>query len=291
MSIQTAGYPGTTSCFAPCRRWLRGLFWTPEERQRREQEMARSHLPSSFWETFIPGAGGTSPGSYGQAASSAYWHPARLPRSLPTDRCTGVGGSRPSLLTRQSSSRGGVAHSPLRPYHIFATTFDTNFRGLPLHGHGGEREYDGSQVLSISGPSCDLDPTLQQGLAAWIPSPASMTEPYDLYVIAVQRCRVVGRLRQALQEHLGGSGRYVLAGSAEIGDAISGRTAILCFARTVDVESGALRLLAANQRPVTLRSGVRGGVKGVLGMVRKDRGESTPSTLNERHRPHPTCLD
>lgn len=59
---------------------------------------------------------------------------------------------------------------------------------------------------------------------------------------------------------LGGPARYVLAGSAEIGDALYGKMAILVFARASDVESGAFRLLGANQRPVVLRA-MRGGCK------------------------------
>jgi hypothetical protein len=129
------------------------------------------------------------------------------------------------------------------PYHIFATTFDLNHEGLPS-----------------SSSSDTPDAALAQGLAAWIPSPASTTEPYHLYVIAVQRCRALARLRQAVQEHLGGPARYVLAGSAEIGDALYGKMAVLIFARASDVESGAFRLLGANQRPVALRT-MRGGCK------------------------------
>lgn len=52
----------------------------------------------------------------------------------------------------------------------------------------------------------------------------------------------------------------MLAGSAEIGDALYGKMAILVFARASDVESGAFRLLGSNQRPVVLRA-MRGGCK------------------------------
>jgi hypothetical protein len=90
----------------------------------------------------------------------------------------------------------GWQHSPppyrpprLTPYHIFATTLDLNHEGLPSAGADG----------AASSP----DAAIMQGLAAWIPSPRSTTEPYHLYVIAVQRCRVLARLRLALQEHLG----------------------------------------------------------------------------------------
>jgi len=65
---------------------------------------------------------------------------------------------------------------------------------------------------------------------------------------------------------LGGSGRYVLAGLTEIGDALYGKMALLVYARTVDVESGAFRLLASNQRPVILRE-LRGGCKGMVGLA------------------------
>jgi hypothetical protein len=68
-------------------------------------------------------------------------------------------------------------------------------------------------------------------------------------------------------QNSGGPARYVLAGSAEIGDALYGKMAVLAFARASDVESGAFRLLGANQRPVALRA-MRGGCKGLLGMVR-----------------------
>lgn len=61
-------------------------------------------------------------------------------------------------------------------------------------------------------------------------------------------------------KHTGGPARYVLAGSAEIGDSLYGKTALLVFARASDVESGAFRLLGANQRPVVLGA-VRGGCK------------------------------
>ncbi len=146
------------------------------------------------------------------------------------------------------------------PYHIFATTFDLNYEGLPSSSS--------SAAAAASSSSADAaDAALAQGLAAWIPSPASVTEPYDLYVIAVQRCRALARLRQALQEHLGGPARYVLAGSAEVGDALYGKMAVLVFARASDVESGAFRLLGSNQRPVVLRA-MRGGCK-VRGEGRK----------------------
>jgi hypothetical protein len=138
-----------------------------------------------------------------------------------------------------------------------------NNRRLP--SQGGRRGSDEHEPPSSS--TAASDPALQRSLDAWIPA-RTRGSPYHLYVIAVQRCRALTRLRQAILEHLGGSGRYVLAGSAEIGDAISGRTAILLFARTVDVESGAFRLLASNAHPVVLRGGLRGGVKGMLGMVR-----------------------
>lgn len=138
------------------------------------------------------------------------------------------------------------------PYHIFATTLDLNHEALSSSSDGG-------------GPSPDI--ALMQGLAAWIPRPAVTPEPYHLYIVAVQRCRALARLRQAIQEHVGekrekerieativqqglslhlpyvltstplhthtqytdrsfqgGPARYVLAGSAEIGDALTGRT-------------------------------------------------------------------
>ena len=110
----------------------------------------------------------------------------------------------------------------------------------------------------------DRDPALIRGLEAWIPAGGL----YHLYVIAVQRCSILTKLRQAIQDHLdlGGSGQYVLAGLAEIGDALYGKTALLVFARTVDLESGAIHLLASNpKRPVILRE-LRGGCKGLVGL-------------------------
>lgn len=218
----------------------------------------------------MPDNGGP-PSSHGETASSGgarsqYWYPGRLPRRTLTELGRGSGAS---LLSFRPRSRGKP--SALEPYHIFATTFDTNFRCLPLQGDRhdcGEGTGGVCTAPTNSATTCELDPVLQRGLEAWIPARPTGGAQYHLYVIAVQRCRVVGRLRQIIHAHLGGSAHYVLAGSAEIGDALTGRTAILLFARTVDVESGALRIVASNQRPVVLRNGVRGGVKGVLGMVR-----------------------
>ena len=51
-----------------------------------------------------------------------------------------------------------------------------------------------------------------------------------------------------------------------MGDALHAKTAILLFARTVDVESGAFQLLATNQRPFVMRD-LRGGTKGMLGVA------------------------
>lgn len=261
-------------CLRPCFRSLRlsFCFWTPESRQQQpDQGPARRQQTPSFWETFMPDVGGPPSSSYAESASSGgtrsqYWYPGRLPRRMSTESRRGGGAS---LLSLQPWARDKP--SSLQPYHIFATTFDTNFRCLPLQG--GRRDCDESTGGICPAPirsatSCDLDPVLQRGLEAWIPARTTGGAQYHLYVIAVQRCRVVSRLRQIIHAHLGGSAHYVLAGSAEIGDALTGRTAILLFARTVDMESGAFRIVASNQRPVVLRSGVRGGIKGVLGMVR-----------------------
>lgn len=240
------------------------------------QEMVYSRRASSFWETFIPGGGSSATQGDSSPLSGSHalhWHPARLPRRTSTG--SGSAG-RPSFLsTRPSFSRfgGHPAPPPLHPYHIFATTFDMNNRFLPLHDDRRDCGEEGGRAaceLPPASPSGDMDPVLRRGLEAWIPARTSLGAQYHLYVVAVQRCRALSRLKQIVLTHLGGSGRYVLAGSAEIGDALSGRTAILLFARTVDVESRAFRLLASSQRPVVLRGGVRGGVKGVLGMVRGD---------------------
>lgn len=299
------GYPGTVQCLRPCIPSLRNMrhtfrFWSPESQQQPRQggEPERRQRTSSFWETFMPDVGGGSPSSYSESASSGgarsqYWRPGGLPRRTPTEPGRGSGAA--SLLSFRPWMRGKP--SSLEPYHIFATTFDMNFRCLPLQGGRrdcGEGTGGVCPAPTSSVTTCELDPVLQRGLEAWIPVRTTGGAQYYLYVIAVQRCRVVGRLRQIIHAHLGGSAHYVLAGSAEIGDALTGRTAILLFARTVDVESGAFRIVASNQRPVVLRSGVRGGIKGILGMVRGGTYSSIWMTLRRiditfpRRRPSPT---
>ena len=159
-----------------------------------------------------------------------------------------------------------VAASTLSPYRIFATTFDLNHRSLPAaaaasanhpgRGAGSTDSHAGGGVSLFE----KEDPVLAEGVGAWVPA------LYHLYVIAVQRCRVLAKLRRAIHDHLGGSSHYVLAGQAEMGDTLTGKMALLVFARTVDTESGAFRLLASNQHPVVLRD-LRGGCKGMLGLA------------------------
>lgn len=260
--ITNTGYPGTVRWLACCAPFLRQLSdslrraWRSAVQQQQEggQEM-------------VPSRGSSSSSTPEESTPGTHWHPVRPPRCIQT---TSGSIREPSFLSTRSSSlfRSRPAAPPLHPYHIFATTFDMNARCLPLQG--GRRDCGETACeLPSSGSvaSGDMDPVLHRGLEAWIPARISLGAQYHLYVIAVQRCRVLSRLKQIILAHLGGSGRYVLAGSAEIGDVISGRTAILLFARTVDVESRAFRLIASCQKPVVLRGGVRGGIKGVLGMV------------------------
>lgn len=159
----------------------------------------------------------------------------------------------------------------LTAYNIFVTTLDMNYRHLTSTGgslaggttSSGSGGRGGAQVDYDSHSIFDHDPALARGIEAWIPA----GKLYHLYIVAVQRCRILTRLRHSIQTHLGGSGEYVLTGLGEIGDALYGKTALLVFARTVDVESGAFRLLASNQvRPVILRD-LRGGCKGMVGLA------------------------
>lgn len=217
-----------------------------------------------------------------QQAGGSRWQPgAELPRSISADWTTLVPSEYPTMYNNSSgSARSGApaavsggfpgatrlpSAGGLTPYRIFATTFDMNYRNLPSgkpaddcdntsHTSGGRWAFD-------TGSTFERDSALVRGLEAWIPAGGL----YHLYVIAVQRCRVLTKLRQSIHDHLGGSGRYVLAGLTEIGDALYGKMALLVFARTVDVESGAFRLLASNQRPVVLRE-LRGGCKGMVGL-------------------------
>lgn len=276
-------------CAFFCRELWRHLSLSISVQQRREggEQVLRSFPgASSFWETFLPGAPSTV--MYGESESAlpgratfgpgAFWHPARLPRRATSERGTSMAGA-PSIFPQVSSRTQAQARPPsTEPYHIFASTFDMCNLRLPLHGawwHGEERKEESRSHLpsgsssSSSSAGAESDPELQRGLNAWIPTRITCGAQYHLYVIAVQRCHALGRLRRAIHAHLGGSGRYVLAGSAAIGDAIYGRNAILLFARTVDVESGAFRLLGSNKRPIVLRGRAWvGGIKGMLGLVR-----------------------
>ena len=119
-------------------------------------------------------------------------------------------------------------------------------------------------------------------LEAWIPL------GYHLYVISLQRSKILGRLRQAIHQHLGacvgpaaeggkgelalnlgdsairciqldsgsppsvaagpdvwcvatppgGSAKFEICGTSEMGDSAHGKSALVLFARTSDVESG-----------------------------------------------------
>jgi hypothetical protein len=216
-----------------------------------------------------------------QQTGSSRWQPGVQLRSTSAGWTTLVPSEYPTIYNDSSNSRSGAAAATsgsfwgksrappavgLTPYRIFATTFDMNYRTLPSGKHADDcdssRQTSGGRWDYDTGSTFERDPALVRGLEAWIPAGGL----YHLYVIAVQRCRVLTKLRQAIRDHLGGSGRYVLAGLTEIGDALYGKMALLVFARTVDVESGAFRLLASNQRPVVLRE-MRGGCKGMVGLA------------------------
>jgi len=210
-----------------------------------------------------------------QAGGSQWQAGVELRRSISAGWTTLVPSEVPTMYN-DSDSRSGAAAAVsgarpppvggLTPYRILATTFDMNYRNLPdgkpADDRDSSRHTGGSRWDYDAGFTFEREPALVRGLEAWIPAGGLN----HLYVIAVQRCRVLAKLRQAIHDHLGGSGRYVLAGLTETGDALYGKMALLVYARTVDVESGAFRLLASNRRPVILRE-LRGGCKGMVGLA------------------------
>lgn len=144
---------------------------------------------------------------------------------------------------RLGSSSPTAPRPELYPHRIFLTTFDKSYQPLPK-----------SNLLSLIHRNY-----LAEGLEQWLPLGG-----YHIYGIAVQKSRHLFQLREAIHDYLGGNARYTLVATAELNDAThTSKTALMLFVRTVDVESGAFRMIGLNKCPVRAS---RTGTKGLLGL-------------------------
>jgi len=157
---------------------------------------------------------------------------------IPTDQ-----GSRISQWMQTFRSFHMPPPAVLYPHRIFLTTFDKSYKPLPQ-----------SNLFSLIHRNY-----LAEGLEQWLPFGG-----YHIYGIAVQKSRHLLKLREAIHDYLGGNARYTLVATAELNDAThTSKTALMLFVRTVDVESGAFRLIGLNKCPVRAS---RTGTKGMFGL-------------------------
>lgn len=160
---------------------------------------------------------------------------------------TAVGGGTSHSWWRRalvSDSSQAISNPVLHSHSIFLTTFDMACEPLPKNN------------LLLSVLSRNL---LAEGLEHWIPAGR-----YHIYAIAVQRSTDFLHLREAVHKQLGGNAKFSLVATAELNDAThASKSALMLFVRTVDVESGAFRLIGVNERPIRATCT---GTKGLLGL-------------------------
>ena len=150
-----------------------------------------------------------------------------------------------AFLRRNFSSPSSSTNNRLSPHRIFITTFDTHYQPLPR-----------TNLFSLVRRN-----HLAEGLEHWVPLGA----PYHLYAIGVQQSCNLSVLRESLHEYLGGPMKYTLVATAELNDAMhTSKLALMLFVRTVDVESGAFRLIGLNTGPVRTS---HTGCKGMVGLA------------------------
>lgn len=172
--------------------------------------------------------------------SASQWVTATLPEETTSNIARGIVQLFHRTLAPFTAAAKGINR---RPYRFFLTTFDQNYQSLPP-----------SNLFRLIRQN-----ELADGIESWIP-----VAGYHIYVVGLQKSRDTAKLRQAIHAHLGGPSKYHMVATAELSESTYiCKTALILFVRTVDVESGAFRLIGVNKVPIRAS---RTGCKGLVGL-------------------------